>query len=79
MLRISKDEQEVVADMALYREIVPTIREAGPGPTAARCVRPLPSAGVLRQAGINPLVGDVGVRQRGQFRTAFGSLNRRES
>ena len=79
MLRISKNGQEAVADMASYRKIVPTIREAGPGPTAARCVRPLPSAGVLRQAGINPHVGDVGVQQRGQFRTASGSLNRRDS
>ena len=79
MFRINKNRQEAVADVASYRQIVPTIREPGPGPTAARCVRPLPSAGVLSQAGTNPLVGDVGVRQRGQFRSASGSLNRRES
>ena len=79
MFHISKNGQEAVADVASYRQIVPTIREAGPGSTAAKCVRPLPSAGVLSQAGTNPLVGDVGVRQRGQFRTASGSLNRRES
>ena len=79
MFRISKNGQAPAVDVASYRQIVPTIREPGPGPTAARCVRPLPSAGVLSQAGTNPLVGDVGVRQRGQFRAASGSLNRRES
>jgi hypothetical protein len=79
MFNISKNGQEAVADVASYRQIVPTIREAGPGPTAAKCVEPLPGAGVPSQAGTNPLVGDVGFQQRGQFRAASGSLNRRES
>ena len=79
MFSTSENGQEAVADAASYRQIVATIREAGPGPTAAKCVGLLPGAGVLSQAGTNPLVGDVGVRQRGQFRTASGSLNRRES
>jgi hypothetical protein len=79
MFRISKNGQEEVAGVASYRQIVPSIREAGPGPTAAKCVRPLSSAGLLSQAGTNPLVGDVGFRQRGQFLTATGSFNRRES
>ena len=74
-----KNGQEAVPDVASYRQNAPTVREAGPGPTAAVCVRSLPSAGVLSQAGTNPLVGDVGIRQRGQFRTSPGNLNRRES
>jgi hypothetical protein len=36
MFRISKTGQEAVADAASYRQIVPTIREIGPGPTAAK-------------------------------------------
>jgi hypothetical protein len=37
MFRISKNRQETVADVASYRQIVPPIRETGPGPTAAKC------------------------------------------
>jgi hypothetical protein len=57
MFRMSKNGEEAVADVASYWQFVPTIREAGPGPTTARCVRPPPSAGVLSHAGTNPSLG----------------------